>query len=108
MHAAAPAGASQTGTQPDRPRLAQACRELEGMFLAVLVKELWRTAPAGGFGSSSEGGGAFGWLWIEELGRIAADRAPVGIAEVLLRRHGGELQQPAHGGSSGAPRVPMR
>lgn len=99
--------AALDGPAPERAELARTCRELEGMFLGVLVKAMWRTATPGEASMPGLGGGHFGWLWTEALGQEAAEGGGLGLAETLLERYAVATQGSAAGSSRPAA-VPKR
>jgi flagellar protein FlgJ len=72
-------------------RLREACREVEAVFLSVLLQQMWQTAPRDPLLPSGAAGGLFRSLWVEEVGRAAAASGPVGIGDALYEAARREL-----------------
>ncbi|MEO1200406.1 MAG: rod-binding protein [Pseudomonadota bacterium] len=75
----------QSGVQTPQSSSAQAAQEFEGMFLSVMIGQMFSglstEAPFGG-GYGEE---AFRGLLIEEYGKAIADRGGLGLAEPVQR-----------------------
>lgn len=64
-------------------RLREACAEFEGLLLARLLAQMQAAAPQDGVLRMGAGRRLFTSLWAQELGRVAARRGPLGIADLL-------------------------
>lgn len=76
------------GRQMERPerdqRLRAVCREFEGVFLAMLIREMKATVQRGKLLPSGAANEMFESMWGQEIGRVAAGRSPLGIAEMVM------------------------
>ena len=67
-------------------RLREACAEFEGLLLARLLEHMQAVAPQAGLLGMGAGRRLFASLWAQELGRAAARRGPLGLADILYEK----------------------
>jgi Rod binding domain-containing protein len=69
-------------TDPDQIRLTKAARELEGVFLTHMLKNLEKTSRIDG----GRGGGAsaYGTMVVEAMANAVSAGGGIGLAEVIL------------------------
>ena len=62
----------------------EAARDLEGMFLGLLLKEMSGSAGHRGLLTGGLAGGIFHDLWLQEVARVSAVSGPLGLADLLV------------------------
>ncbi len=67
----------------ERARLHRACEEFEGLFLAMLFREMRTTVPKDGLLSGGVSGEIMESMWADEVGFLSARSSPLKIADTL-------------------------
>lgn len=71
------------GTEPD-PRLRKAARDLEAVFLTMMVKAMEKTIPESPYGGGKNN--LAGMMFSTVMGQAMAEQGGMGLAEVLERQ----------------------
>jgi len=77
---------------PKDPKVLQASRRLEGLFITMLLKEMVKTLPGGGLVGKKDN--LANWLFTTTMGEALAKRGGLGLGEVFykaLQEKQGEL-----------------
>jgi len=81
--APAPAASGTDGTTPADPKIAEAAKGMEGVFLSMLVDEMFKGTDLAGGQSGYSG------LITQHMGDALADSGGFGLAAILTRQMGG-------------------
>ena len=80
-----PAVGGEAAADISRAQLRRACQEFEGVFLGLLMREMQATVQPGGLLPRGTAGEIFHSLWCQELTNVGAARAPLRIADILMK-----------------------
>jgi flagellar protein FlgJ len=86
---APPSSDAHASTERDR-RLLEACRQLDGVFVAHLVRALRETLPDGGT-ANAPGADIYASMLDDQLAQLVAETGRTGIADALYRQLRGTL-----------------
>lgn len=64
-------------------KLKEACRELESVFLEILISEMRRTAPRDALFGGGRGEDMFQDMFDQEIAKKMAARGGIGLADIL-------------------------
>lgn len=70
----------------DDERLLEACREFEGIFIHMMLKEMKKTVPDGGLIEKSQGTEIFEEMHLEELSKEISRDDGIGIAKMMYEQ----------------------
>ena len=83
VRATAESGKAKT-VNKDQPRLKEACRELESLFIGHLLKEMRATVTKSGFLSGGRAEELYTSMLDGQLAKELADKGGIGLAALLL------------------------
>lgn len=89
----APAGTRAPGGEPD-PKLVEAAREFEAMFVAQLLKQARQAARSLSERESAPGADVYEGWQDDAMARAVASGRGLGLAETLVRQLGGARTSP--------------